>query len=117
MNVDDGLEDIRWLRGLGGEKLPAASYAPPQNVKKGLDFAIGEGSRIVDVCFLHISAQRCFYQARSRRPPRTTGRVVNTVTRGLVGVPNERVPFRFRDAVVGFLDRCQSRTRSLAAAN
>ena len=25
VNVDDGLEDIRWIRGLGGEKLPAAS--------------------------------------------------------------------------------------------
>ena len=29
VNVDDGLEDIRWIRGLGGEKLPAASYVPP----------------------------------------------------------------------------------------
>ena len=26
MNVDDGLEDIWWIRGLGGEKLPAAPY-------------------------------------------------------------------------------------------
>ena len=29
-----------------------------------------------------------------RRPPRITGRFVNTVTRGRVGVPHERAPFR-----------------------
>ena len=37
-------------------------------------------------------------------------RVVNTATRGWVGAPNERAPFRFHDAVVGFVDRCLSRT-------
>ena len=42
VNVDDGLEVIRRIRGLGGEKLPAASYALLPNLKKGL-FAIGEG--------------------------------------------------------------------------
>ena len=26
VNADDGLDDIRWIRVLGGEKLPAASY-------------------------------------------------------------------------------------------
>ena len=36
VNVDDGLEDIRWIRGLGGEKLPAASYALLPNLKKGI---------------------------------------------------------------------------------
>ena len=46
VNVDDGLEDIRWIRGLGGEKLPAASNAFLSNLKKRLFFAIGEGSRI-----------------------------------------------------------------------
>ena len=44
-NVDDGLEDIRRIRGLGGEKLPAASNALFSNLEKGLFFAIGEGSR------------------------------------------------------------------------
>ena len=43
VNVDDGLEDIRWVRGLGGKKLPAASYALLANLKKGLFYAIGEG--------------------------------------------------------------------------
>ena len=46
VNVDDGLEDIRWIRGLGGEKLPAASNLLLSNLKKRLFFAIGEGSRI-----------------------------------------------------------------------
>ena len=117
MNVDDGLEDIRWIRGIGGEKLPAASYALLPNLKKGLLFAIGEGSRIFVACFLHSSAQMCLYQTPGRRPPPMTGRFVNTVTRGWVGAPNERAPFRFHGAVVGFVDRCLSRTRNLAASS
>ena len=36
VNIDDGLEDIRWIRGLGGEKLPAASYAFLPNLENGL---------------------------------------------------------------------------------
>ena len=36
VNVDDGLEDIRWIRGLGGEWLPAASYALVPKLEKGL---------------------------------------------------------------------------------
>ena len=50
----------------------------------------------------------CLYQTPGRRPPRITGRVVNTVTRGWVEAPNERAPFRFHGAVVGFVDRCLS---------
>ena len=34
-----------------------------------------------------------------------------------VGVPNERAPCRFHGAVVGFIDRCLSRTRTLAASS
>ena len=33
-NVDDGLEDIRWICGLGGEKLPAASYVLLSNLEQ-----------------------------------------------------------------------------------
>ena len=117
MNVDDGLEDIRWIRGLGGEKLPAASSALLSNPEKGLFFAIGEGSRIFVACFLHSSAQMCLYQTPGRRPPPITGRFVNTVTRGWVGAPNERAPFRFHGVVVGLVDRCLSRTRNPAASN
>ena len=32
--ADDGLADIRWIRGLGGENLPAASYALLPDLKK-----------------------------------------------------------------------------------
>ena len=117
MNVDDGLEDIRWIRGVGGEKLPVASYALLPNLKKGLLLAIGEISRIFVACFLHSSAQMSLYQTPGRRPPPITSRFVNTVTRGWVGAPEGRAPFRFHGAVVGFVDQCLSRTRNLAASN
>ena len=97
--------------------MPPASYALLPNLKKGLFFAIGEGSRNFVACFLHSSAQMCLYQTPGRRPPPITGRFVNTVTRGWVGAPNGRAPFRFHGAVVGFVDRCLSRTRNLAASN
>ena len=38
------------------------------------------------------------------------------MTGGWVGAPNERAQFRFHGAVVGFVDRCLSRTRNLAAS-
>ena len=50
----------------------------------------------------------CLYQTPGRRPTRITGRFVNTVTRGWVGAPNERAPFRFHAAVVGLsIDVCR----------
>ena len=78
-NVDDGIEDIMWLRGVGGERLPAASYALLPNPKKGLFFAIGKGSRIFVVCFLHTRGQMFLNHTPGRRPPRITGRVVKSV--------------------------------------
>ena len=33
-NTDDGLEDIRWIHGLGGKSLSAASYGILPNLKK-----------------------------------------------------------------------------------
>ena len=48
----------RVIRGLGGEKLPAALNALLPNLKKGLFFAIGEGSRIFVACFLPGTQQR-----------------------------------------------------------
>ena len=88
-----------------------------QTWKKGLFFAIGEGSRFLVACFLYSSAQMCLYQTPGRRPPPITGRFVNTVTRGWVGAPNERAPFRFHGGILGFVDRCLSRTRNLAASS
>ena len=78
MNVDDGLEYIRWIRGLEGDKFPAASYDLLPNLKKGLFFGIGEGSRFFVACFLRRSAQMYLYQKPRWRPPRITGRFVNT---------------------------------------
>ena len=116
MNVDDDLEDIRWIRGLRGEKLPAASSSSPKPKKSPIFChrrVIENSSRL----FLHSSAQMCLFQTPGRRPPPITGRFVNTVTRGWVEVPNGRAPFRFHGAVVRFVDRCLSRTRNLAASN
>ena len=90
-------------------------YSPKPEIRPL--FAIGEGSIIFVACFLHSSAQMCLHQTPGRRPPPITGRFVNTVTRGWIGAPNERAPFRFHGAVVGFVDRCLSRTRNLAASN
>ena len=117
VNVDDGLEGIRLIRGLEGETLPAASNALLPNLKKGRFFAVGEGSRLFVACFLHSSAQMCLYQTPGRHPPSITGRFVNTVTIGWVGAPNGRAPFIFHGAVVGLVDRCLSMTRNLAASN
>ena len=108
MDVDDDLEDIRWIRGLGGERLPAVSYAFLANLTKSLLFAIGEGLGFFVVCFLHTSEQIFLYQGIRRLAGARhvmTGRVVNTVTRRWVGVPKERTPFRIHDAVVDFDDR------------
>ena len=49
----------------------------------------------------------CFYQTPGRRPPPITGRFVNTVTRGWVGAPNGRAPFRFTaQSLVLSIDVC-----------
>ena len=58
MNVDDGLEDVRWIRGLGGEKLPAASYAPLPNLKKGY-FLPSERDREILSPVFHTAAPEC----------------------------------------------------------
>ena len=75
--------------------------------------------RFVSPVFYQVysSTQMCLYQTPGRRPPPTTGRCMNTVTRGWVGAPNGRAPFRFHSAVVGFVDRCLSKTRNLAGSN
>ena len=45
MKVDDGLEHIGRIRGLGGERLPAVSHALLPNVKKKLYFLPSERTR------------------------------------------------------------------------
>ena len=54
------------------------------------------------------AAPKSLYQTPGQHPPRITHRIVNTVTRGWVGAPNERAQFRFHVAVVGFVDRCST---------
>ena len=83
--------------------MPAASCALLSNLPSDRD------RHIFVACFLHSSAHMYLYQTPGRRPPRITGRFVNNVTRGWVGTPNERAPFRFHGAAVVFVDRCLSR--------
>ena len=118
MDVDNGLEDIMWIRGLGDEKLSAVSYDLIRNLKKRTryTFCHRRGIENFVACFLHSSAQICLFQTPGRRLPRITGRFVNNVTKGWVGAPNERAPIIFHGAVVGFVHRCLSRTRNLAAS-
>ena len=104
-----------WSRGREFARGVLRSSVP--NLKNGLFFAIGDGSRIFVGCFLHSRAQMYLYQTPGQNPPRITARFVNTVTRGWVGAPNERAPFRFHGAVVSFVDRCLSRNRNLPASN
>ena len=61
------------------------------------------------VCIRRLAGARHLY---------ITDRFVNNVTRGWwVRAPNERAPFRFHRAVVGFVHRCLLRTRNLTASN
>ena len=70
MSVHDGLEGFTWIRGVEGERLPAASYALLPDLKKGLFLATGVGSIFVVVCFLHTRGQKNMDQTPGRRPPR-----------------------------------------------
>ena len=65
----------------------------------------------------YTAAPKCVCHTSGRRPPHITGRFVNTVTREWVGAPNERAPFGFHGAVVGFVRRYLSGTRNLAASS
>ena len=51
VNLDDGPEDIKWIRGLlvGGGTLPAASYALFPKAVKGHFFAIGADRRGIEI--------------------------------------------------------------------
>ena len=77
--VDDGPKDIRSIRGLRGEMLPAASYTLLNMKKCTMVFLFpSERDRVFVACFIHSSAQMCLYQTPGRRPPRITGRFGNT---------------------------------------
>ena len=95
--------------------MPAASNALLPNLKKAYVLPSQRDREFLSPVF-YTAAPKCLYQTPGRRPPPITGRFVNTVTRGWVGAPNGRAPFRFHGAVVVFVDRCLSRTRNLAAS-
>ena len=59
MHVDDGLEDIRWIRGLRGERLPAASYALLPNPKKGHSFLPSERDQKMLSPVFYTAAPKC----------------------------------------------------------
>ena len=62
-NIDDDLQNRMWIHGLGGERLPAMSYALCPNLKKRLIFAIGEGLGFV-VVYFYTPAAKCFFLKR-----------------------------------------------------
>ena len=93
-------------------RLPLSSQT-----RKGVSFLPSERDREL---LSSVSTHRWtngFVSDACRRPSCTTCRVVHTVTRGWVGAPDERAPIRIHDAVVGFVYRCLSRRRNLAASN
>ena len=63
------------------------------------------GRDFVVVCLLQTIVKHFFCKPPGQPTPRITDRGVSTVTQGWVGDYNQRVPFRFHDGVVGFVDR------------
>ena len=103
-----------WSR--GREVARGALRSSPTPEKRPI-FCHRRGMRNFIACFGTKQCPNCLYHTPGRRPPPITGRFVNTSTRGWVGAPNERAPFRFHGAVVGFVGRCLSRTRNLATSS
>ena len=80
-NIDDGLEDVRWIHCLGGESLPAASYGILPNLKKLL---FCHSRRMEKLCLLFCAHRRpiVFYHTPGQLPPHDTGHGVKTVSLG-----------------------------------
>ena len=94
----DHVERNIWIYGVGGERLSAVSYAHSSNVIFCRLFSIHQRPNV-------------FSQALGRRPQHITGRLVNTVSLGWVGTPNEHAPFRVHDAGNDFVFQCLTRYR------
>ena len=99
INSGDGLEDMDpWST--EREVARGVLRSSPKPEKRSI---FCHRRRIENLCRLFSTQQRPnVYQTPGRRPPPIIGRFVNTVTRGWVGAPNGRAPFRFHGAVVGF---------------
>ena len=63
MNVDNGFEDIRWIRDLRGEKLLAASYALLPTIKKAYFFTPERDRKKLSPVF-YTAAPICVYIRR-----------------------------------------------------
>ena len=79
MNEDDGLEDIKWIRGLGAQVASGIVRSSPKPEKVYLR---SERDRDFVACFLHNSAKMCLCQTPGRHQPLITGCFVNTAVRG-----------------------------------
>ena len=116
MNVDDGLDHIRWIRGLGVERLPVASYILLPNREKGL--FVCNRRKISSLCRLFSThrPRTSVFVSKAWPAPTSYYRPCGEhfVTRGWVRAPNEGPPFVIHDAVAGFVDRCLSKTYNLA---
>ena len=122
MNVDDGLEYVGWIRGLGGGRLPAVSYAPLPNLDFLFYFIFCHLRRREKLCRLFPAHRRLngflIIRLASDRHLSPIGHCVNPgCGPGVAGVPIEHALSRVHEAVVCFVGRCLSRTRNLAASN
>ena len=92
------------------------SYASPAPATCFLPCETNRKKRLSVFCR---PAANFFFNIRlaSALPPHVTSNCVKTATLGWVGAPNERTTFGIHDAVVGFVDRCLSRIRALAASS
>ena len=113
VKVDDGLEDVMWIRDLGGEGLHALSLLHPH--KKRL-FEQSERNRALFLSVFYTPAAKCCYQTVGRHPPHMTGHLANIVTLYRVGRSPSRACL-VRGVIVILVDRCLSRSRNLAVPN
>ena len=85
MTIDDSLEDIRWIHGLGGESLLSTSYGILPNLKENYFLPFETDRDFFAVCSVNNSGQSSFYHTPGQRPPHATGHFVNTVALRRVG--------------------------------
>ena len=112
-NECSGLEDVKYIRALGGERLHATTCALHPN-QKTVYILSSERDRVLllSVCYTqrpNVSLS-CAWPAPTTPHRPSCEHCDPRVSRS----PNERVPFRFQDTIVDFVERCRWRTRNLA---
>ena len=108
---------MRWNRGLGGREVARGVLRSSPKPEKKAYFLPSERDRDFLPPVFYTAAPKCVCIRRMAGARHLSPVILSTLTRGWVGAPNERAPFRFHGAVVGFVDRCLSRTRNLAASS